>query len=64
MKRSFLFIATLMGTAAWAQVKPNVQEGQFTFDTDKPFTLLELDQFYTFGIRPERRAYSYQKEKA
>ena len=24
--------------------KGNVQEGQFTFDTDKPFSLLELDK--------------------
>jgi antitoxin component YwqK of YwqJK toxin-antitoxin module len=37
----FCFPAIL---AAQDKVEPRVQEGQFTFDTDKPFSLLELDQ--------------------
>src|SRR5580704_9144091 len=31
-------------TKAQGKNKGNFQEGQFTFDTDKPFSLLELDQ--------------------
>src|SRR3979411_3279806 len=30
--------------AAQEKNEPRKQEGQFTFDTDKPFSLLELDQ--------------------
>jgi hypothetical protein len=44
IRRSLLFSFFILSICAWAQQKPNVQEGQFTFDTDKPFTLLELDQ--------------------
>ncbi|MBX2913842.1 MAG: hypothetical protein KF856_01090 [Cyclobacteriaceae bacterium] len=44
-----------------AQQQPSVQEGQFTFDTDKPFTLLELDQneepIPTKKKKPKRKVY-------
>jgi antitoxin component YwqK of YwqJK toxin-antitoxin module len=67
MKRSFLFIAILVAGNAWAQVQPNVQEGQFTFDTDKPFTLLELDQneepIPTKKKKPKRKVFYGIKTK-
>lgn len=44
LKRCILFLFLITTLSTWAQEKPHVQEGQFTFDTDKPFTLLELDE--------------------
>ena len=46
MYKSLLILLILFPGLLIAQEKtePRVQEGQFTFDTDKPFTLLELDQ--------------------
>ena len=42
----FLVIALLLGPLALAQPgqEARIVEGQFTFDTDKPFKLLELDE--------------------
>jgi antitoxin component YwqK of YwqJK toxin-antitoxin module len=41
-KIAFLLLMPIIG---WAQGnEPRTQEGQFTFDTDKPFKLLELDE--------------------
>jgi len=37
-----LILATFITCAAGAQVTPVTVEGQFTFDTDKPFTVLDL----------------------
>jgi hypothetical protein len=40
-----VIILILITNLAFAQgTEPKVQEGQFPFDTDKPFTFLELDQ--------------------
>ena len=41
-----LLLALLLPTLIYAQDKPEprIQEGQFTFDTDRPFSVLELDQ--------------------
>ena len=49
MEKQLAFFVFLMGVTLFsiAQENPNeprVQEGQFTFDTDKPFTLLELEE--------------------
>src|SRR6187402_2162168 len=47
MMRNLLFFFLFIATVTQAQEnanEPRVQEGKFTFDTDKPFTLLELDE--------------------
>jgi len=46
MNRKLIFPLLFAAAIAQAQEnnEPRVQEGQFTFDTDKPFTLLELDE--------------------
>ena len=47
MKKQLTFFVFLLGFGPLAnaqQNEPRVQEGQFTFDTDKPFSLLELDE--------------------
>lgn len=47
MTRHLLFLLLFIAVLAQAQDnknEPRVQEGQFTFDTDKPFTLLELEE--------------------
>jgi antitoxin component YwqK of YwqJK toxin-antitoxin module len=45
MSRKFLYPFLFVAVAAQAQQnEPRVQEGQFTFETDKPFSLLELDE--------------------
>lgn len=44
MRKVFALIFIFCASSLWAQNEPRVQEGQFTFDTDKPFTLLELDE--------------------
>jgi antitoxin component YwqK of YwqJK toxin-antitoxin module len=48
--------------------EPRVQEGQFTFDTDKPFSLLELDQkidepIVTKKKKPRKKVYYGIKTK-
>ena len=63
-----LFSVFLISTSLFAQgTEPRVQEGQFTFDTDKPFTLLELDQndepIVTKKKKPKRRVYYGIKTK-
>jgi hypothetical protein len=67
IKRSLLFTCLIFSICAWAQQKPTVQEGQFTFDTDKPFTLLELDQkeepIPTKKKKPKRKVYYGIKTK-
>ena len=67
IKRSLIFPVLIISLSAWAQQKPNVQEGQFTFDTDKPFTLLELDQkeepIPTKKKKPKRKVYYGIKTK-
>jgi len=42
-KLAFLFFIPVLGFAQQGN-EPRVQEGQFTFDTDKPFKLLTLDE--------------------
>ena len=45
MKKLPFLICFLAPALLLAQgVEPRIQEGQFTFDTDKPFSLLELDE--------------------
>lgn len=46
MARSLFFVSLLLlsGTLVAQKPAPVTKEGQFTFETDKPFTLLELDQ--------------------
>jgi hypothetical protein len=65
--RSSVLILFLFSGIAVAQQKPTVQEGQFTFDTDKPFTLLELDQneepIPTKKKKPKRKVYYGIKTK-
>ncbi len=67
IKRSLLLCFLLISVSTLAQQKPNVQEGQFTFDTDKPFTLLELDQndepIVTKKKKPKRKVYYGIKTK-
>jgi hypothetical protein len=52
---------------AQGKVEPRVQEGQFTFDTDKPFSLLELDQkiepIATVKKKPRRKTFYGVKTK-
>src|SRR5215467_483171 len=48
--------------------EPRIQEGQFTFDTDKPFSLLELDQkieepIVTKKKKPKKKVYYGIKTK-
>lgn len=42
----YVLIFLLIPTLGWAQQsnEPRIQEGQFTFDTDKPFKLLTLEE--------------------
>lgn len=62
-----IFILLLVANLAHAQIEPKVQEGQFTFDTDKPFTLLELDQndepIVTKKKKPKRKVFYGIKTK-
>ncbi len=63
-----IFILVLVANLAFAQgTEPKVQEGQFTFDTDKPFTLLELDQndepIFTKKKKPKKKVFYGIKTK-
>lgn len=65
---AIIFILALVVNLGFAQgTEPNVQEGQFTFDTDKPFTLLELDQndepIVTKKKKPKRKVFYGIKTK-
>jgi antitoxin component YwqK of YwqJK toxin-antitoxin module len=68
MKKLFLFL--LIPTLGFAQQgnEPRVQEGQFTFDTDKPFKLLTLDEkidepIATKKKKPKRKTFYGIKTK-
>jgi antitoxin component YwqK of YwqJK toxin-antitoxin module len=67
--KSVLFCFTFLSySILFAQgTEPKVQEGQFTFDTDKPFTLLELEKeeepIVTKKKKPKRRVYYGIKTK-
>jgi hypothetical protein len=67
MVRILLFSLLICSLPALAQVEPTIQEGQFTFDTDKPFTLLELDQndepIVTKKKKPKKKVYYGIKTK-
>jgi antitoxin component YwqK of YwqJK toxin-antitoxin module len=68
MKKSFYFILLLFPSLLLAQApEPKVQEGQFTFDTDKPFTLLELEKeaepIVTKKKKPKRKVFYGIKTK-
>jgi antitoxin component YwqK of YwqJK toxin-antitoxin module len=68
MKKSLFFVLLLSSGLLWAQApEPKVQEGQFTFDTDKPFTLLELEKeeepIVTKKKKPKRRVFYGIKTK-
>ncbi len=67
IKRSLFISFLILSIGAGAQEKATVQEGQFTFDTDKPFTLLELDQkeepIVTKKKKPKRKVYYGIKTK-
>lgn len=68
MNARILILLILIGTLpVWAQKEPTIQEGQFTFDTDKPFTLLELDQneepIVTKKKKPKKKVYYGIKTK-
>jgi hypothetical protein len=68
MRKSILFL--LLPLAGWCQQgnEPRTQEGQFTFDTDKPFKLLELDDkiddpIVTKKKKPKRKTFYGIKTK-
>lgn len=67
IKRSFIIALLSCSIGALAQQKPNVQEGQFTFETDRPFSLLELDQndepIPTKKKKPKKKVYYGVKTK-
>jgi hypothetical protein len=67
MVRILLFSLLICSLPALAQVEPTIQEGQFTFDTDKPFTLLELDQndepIVTKKKKPKRKFITESKPR-
>jgi len=67
IKQLILFCLVALASVAWAQQKPVVKEGQFTFETDKPFTLLELDQneepIPTKKKKPKRKVFYGIKTK-
>ena len=46
MQKGFAFLLILLPIAVWGQQKeePFGKEGQFTFETDKPYKLLDLDE--------------------
>src|SRR6478609_4679705 len=68
MKKLFSLFFLLLPGLLVAQVEPRIQEGQFTFDTDKPFTLLELDEkieepIYSKKKKPKKKVYYGIKTK-
>jgi len=70
MRKSLLFLIFATPGLILAQDKPEprIQEGQFTFDTDKPFSLLELDQKFEEPIvtkkkKPKRKVFYGIKTK-
>ena len=69
MKKFFSLVCFLAPSLILAQgVEPRIQEGQFTFDTDKPFSLLELDEKIEEPIvskkkKPKKKVYYGIKTK-
>lgn len=71
MKSIRLLFIFCFASPVWAlaqQPQPNVQEGQFTFDTDRPFSLLELDEkidepIVTKKKKPKRKVFYNIKTK-
>ena len=69
MKRLLFLICLFLPGYLFGQAsEPRIQEGQFTFDTDKPFTLLELDEkvedpIVTKKKKPKRKVYYGIKTK-
>src|SRR6267154_77885 len=66
-KLLFLLLAPLIGFAQQGN-EPRTQEGQFTFDTDKPFKLLELEEkidepIVTKKKKPKRKTFYGIKTK-
>ena len=67
--RWLIFIFIFSGSLyAQDRPEPRVQEGQFTFDTDKPFSVLELDQkieepIVTKKKKPKRKVFYGVKTK-
>src|SRR6267154_1780924 len=68
MRKTILFLC--LPLAGWCQqgIEPRTQEGQFTFDTDKPFKLLELDEkiddpIVTKKKKPKRKTFYGIKTK-
>ena len=68
MKFSLFILSIFCGSLLFAQgTEPNVKEGQFTFDTDRPFTLLELEKeeepIVTKKKKPKRKVFYGIKTK-
>ena len=68
MRFSFFILIIFSGLILFAQgTEPNVKEGQFTFDTDRPFTLLELEKeeepIVTKKKKPKRKVFYGIKTK-
>jgi antitoxin component YwqK of YwqJK toxin-antitoxin module len=69
MRKTVLFLLLIVPALLHAQdkVEPRIQEGQFTFDTDKPFSLLELDDkiepIVTKKKKPKRKVFYGVKTK-
>lgn len=68
MKVRFLLLLVLPSFAFAQGNEPRIQEGQFTFDTDKPFKLLELDEkieepIATKKKKPRKKVYYGIKTK-
>ena len=69
MKKLLWLICIVSPALLLAQgVEPRIQEGQFTFDTDKPFSLLELDEKIDEPIaskkkKPKKKVYYGIKTK-
>ena len=68
LKRILLGFTFLISSAVYAQQEPRIQEGEFTFDTDKPFKLLELDEEISEPIvtkkkKPRKKVYYGVKTK-
>lgn len=68
MKRLITLCIILVGWGAYAQQEPRIQEGEFTFDTDKPFKLLDLDEEISSPIvskkkKPRKKVYYGVKTK-
>ncbi|MFN8887986.1 MAG: hypothetical protein ACK5WF_11045, partial [Cyclobacteriaceae bacterium] len=63
----FILVVALSSELLAQGTEPKVQEGQFTFDTDRPFTLLELEKeeepIVTKKKKPKRKVFYGIKTK-